>query len=191
MEGIDSTLEYASKSLVLWLRERYKGWEGTKQFGQTPERLQRLYQEFCWTPEKIKTELSKHFKTFEDGYDQMLVKRGIEVWTLCPHHLLPCRFSISIGYVPDKRVLGLSKLTRVAEVLAKRPIMQEAYSGELANALMDNLKPRGVAVYVVGDHGCMTSRGVRQHANVITSTIRGVFETEAETRAEFMAICRS
>jgi len=188
---VDEMLVSASEALVAWMELRYEGWEGAKQFGQTTERLQRMYKEFCWSPERIQTGLDKYFKTFENGYSQMLVKREIEVWTLCPHHLLPCCFWVTIGYVPDQRVLGLSKLSRIAEVMAKRPIMQEAYSDELADALMDNLRPKGVAVYVVGTHGCMTSRGVKQHSKVITSTIRGCFETEPETRAEFMAICRS
>lgn len=187
----DKELFGATTGLVDWLRKRYEGWEGVKQFGQTPERLERMYQEFCWTSERIEDELGKYFKTFEDGYDQMLVKRDIEVWTLCPHHLLPCQFMVTIGYVPDQRVLGLSKLSRVAEVMAKRPIMQEAYSTELADTLMESLKPKGVAVYIVGSHGCMAARGVRQHSSVVTSVIRGVFESQSETRAEFLALCRS
>ncbi len=187
----DKGLLAATTGLVDWLQDRYKDWEGVKQFGDTPRRLERMYEDFCWTPEKIQSKLGGYFKTFEDGYNQMLVKRGIEVWTLCPHHLLPCQFMVTIGYIPDRKVLGLSKLSRVAEVIAKRPIMQEAYSGELADILMHRLVPLGVAVYIVGTHGCMASRGVRQHSKVVTSVIRGVFESQPETRAEFLALCRS
>jgi len=185
-------LEYASKSLVAWLEHRYEGWEGTKQFGQTPERLERMFQEFCWTQEQIEYELGKAFeKVFKNPYNEMLVVKAMNVWTLCPHHLLPCHFQVTIGYVPNGEVLGLSKFSRIAEVLARRPIMQEEYSTELADMLMERLKPKGVAVQVVGVHGCMTARGVKQHSEVITSTIRGVFEEEPATRAEFMALCRS
>ena len=188
---VSRELLVASDALVQWLRKRYKDWEGVKQFGDTPERLQRMFQEFCWTQEQIDSALDKAFRTFEQGYNEMLVKKGIDVWTLCPHHLLPCSFKVTIGYIPDGRVLGLSKFTRIADILGRRPIMQEEYSTELAETLMTKLKPKGVAVYIVGTHGCMTARGIRQHSEVITSTIRGVFETEPETRAEFMAICRS
>ncbi len=187
----EALLETSSSALVQWLQERYKGWEGAKQFGDTPERVWRMFQEFCWTQEQIDSALDKAFRTFEQGYNEMLVKRKISVWTLCPHHLLPCYFQVTIGYIPDGRVLGLSKFTRVADILGRRPIMQEEYSTELADVFMTKLKPKGVAVYIVGTHGCMTARGIRQHSEVITSTIRGVFDSEPETRAEFMAICRS
>jgi len=187
----DEVLEQGCTLLVEYLQEVYEDWIGVKQFTDTPGRLTRMYQEFCWSSEKIEEELSKVFRDFEQAYDEMLVTRPIETWTLCPHHLLPCHFNITIGYVPDGRVLGLSKFARIADILARRPIMQEEYSTELADRLMDKLKPKGVAIYVSGVHGCMTSRGVRQNSEVITSTIRGVFESEPATRQEFMAICRS
>lgn len=192
MAGENDSLESAAGLLVLWLKERYQGWIGAEQFGQTPGRLGRMFQEFCWTPEQVESELARAFKkVFKNPYNEMLVVKPVDVWTLCPHHLLPCHFKVTIGYVPDGVVLGLSKFARISEVLARRPIMQEEYSTELADMLMERLKPKGVAVQIVGEHGCMSARGVRQHSEVITSTIRGVFETEPETRAEFMAICRS
>ena len=187
----DGLLGSSVSGLVGWLQERYKNWEGVKQFGETPDRLVRMYGDFCWTPERIETELSKVFRTFQNGYNEMLVKRDIEVWTLCPHHLLPCQFSVTIGYVPKDKVLGLSKFSRIADILSHRPIMQEEYSTELAERLVEGLHPSGVAVYIVGSHGCITARGVRQHSPVITSVVKGVFESDPTTRAEFMAICRS
>jgi len=185
-------LPEASTLLVDWLQERYQGWEGSEQFKGTPDRLVRMYEEFCWTPEEISSQLDQALqRAFEHPYNEMLVVRDIDVWTLCPHHLLPCNFKVTIGYVPDGYVLGLSKFARVATVLGKRPIMQEEYSGELADILMEKLKLMGVAVYIVGSHGCMSARGIRQHSEVVTSILRGVFETQPETRAEFMALCRS
>lgn len=184
-------LEQGCNLLVKHLQGIYKDWIGVEQFGDTPNRLVRMYQEFCWTPEKIEEELDKAFRSFKQAYDEMLVTKPIEVWTLCPHHLLPCCFHVTIGYVPDGKVLGLSKFARISDILARRPIMQEEYSTELADRLMKGLDPKGVAVYVSGVHGCMTSRGVRQHSEVITSTIKGVFESEPATRQEFFAICRS
>jgi len=188
----DTNLLEATSGLVEFLKERYKGWEGAEQFGGTPSRLTRMYEDFCWTPEQIDYELYKAFeRTFEHPYDEMLVVKPLDVWTLCPHHLLPCHFSVTVGYVPDGRVLGLSKFARIADVLARKPIMQEEYSTELADLFMKRLAPKGVAIYILGQHGCMTARGIKQHSDVITSVIRGVFETESETRAEFMALCRS
>jgi len=187
----DIALSIGCKALVGYLQEIYKDWIGVKQFGDTPNRLVRMYQEFCWTPDQIENELKDVFRTFEQSYDEMLVTKPIEVWTLCPHHLLPCHFNVIIGYVPNGKVLGLSKFARVSDILARRPVMQEEYSNELADRFMEELKPEGVAVYVTGVHGCMTSRGVKQHSEVITSTLRGVFKVDAATRHEFLSICRS
>lgn len=175
--------------LVAELIKLYEGWEGVKQLKGTPNRLTRMYSDFCWSPTEIRVELDKHFKVFEDGYDEMLVTGPITVWVLCPHHLLPCLFNVTIGYVPNGKVLGLSKFARIAEVMGKRPIMQEQYSVELAEELNSRLQPKGVAVYCVGHHDCMRSRGIKQDAPVVTSVIRGVFE-EHPTREEFLAIAR-
>lgn len=177
--------------LVADITSLYPDWDGVKQFRGTPSRLVKMYGDFCWPQDKIEEELEKQFKVFEDGYDEMLVVRDISVWTLCPHHLLPYNMKISVGYIPTGTVLGLSKFARIAEILAKRPILQEAYSTELADLLMTRLQPKGVAVYAVGQHGCMTSRGVKQHSDVVTSVVRGDFLKEGPTREEFFAICRS
>ena len=97
----------------------------------------------------------------------MLVTKPIEVWTICPHHLLPCILKVTIGYVPDGSVLGLSKFSRIAEIMGKRPILQEEYSRELANFLEERLEPKGVAIYIVGKHNCMIARGVKQDVEVM------------------------
>ena len=185
----DNLLNYCS-GLVAELMKLYPTWEGKEQFKGTPGRLVRMYQDFCWEQERIEEELSKQFKVFENGYNEMLVVKDISIWTLCPHHLLPCHLKVSIGYIPAGKVLGLSKFARIAEILSKRPTMQEAYSTELADLLMEKLQPKGVAVYVVGSHGCMTARGVRQHSDVVTSVLRGSFLKEGPTRNEFLAVCR-
>ena len=187
----NEALVKASETLVAYLEHLYPSWKGVKQFEGTPGRLVRMYEDFCWPQERIDKELSKQFRVFDDGYDEMLVQKGISVWTLCPHHLLPCHFKVTIGYIPSGRVLGLSKFTRIAEVLARRPIMQEAYSTELADLLREQLKPLGVAVFIVGRHGCMSARGVKQENDVVTSVVRGAFLKEGPTREEFFAICRS
>jgi len=175
--------------LVAELVKNYEGWDGVKQFKGTPNRLARMYTDFCWSPSQIKVELDRHFKTFDNPFNEMLVAGPFTIWILCPHHLLPCELKVTIGYVPNGKVLGLSKFYRIAEIMGKRPIMQEQYSTELANELNDRLTPKGVAVYVVGRHGCMLSRGIRQDSPVVTSIILGCFE-EHPTREEFYAIAR-
>ncbi len=181
----------ASNDLVEYLRALYGGWEGTKQFGDTPGRLVRMYEEFCWSPRRINSALDKMFRSFDQKYDEMVSMRDISVWALCPHHLLPCHLRVTISCVPDGKVLGLSKFSRLADLLARRPIMQEEYTKVVAEVFMQRLDPKGVGVYVVGQHGCMASRGVRQSSDVITTQVKGVFDSDPITRAEFLALCRS
>ena len=175
--------------LVAELTRTYEGWEGVKQFKGTPNRLVKMYTDFCWAPNEIQVELDKEFKAFEDKFNELLVAGPIVVWVLCPHHLLPVELKVTIGYVPNGKILGLSKFARIAEIMGKRPIMQEQYSEELAEELDKRLQPQGVAVFTVGRHGCMVSRGVKQDVPIVTSVIRGVFK-EYPTREEFYAIAR-
>ena len=181
----------ASEELVSYLKSLYGGWEGARQFKGTPDRLVRMYEDFCWPSEKIEEEVEKAFKQFENGYDEMLVVKDISVWTLCPHHLLPCHFNVTIGYLPTGKVLGLSKFARIAVAMGRRPVMQEEYCSELAKKISEGLEPKGVAVYIVGKHGCMNSRGILQSSDVVTSKVQGDFLKEHSTREEFFAICRS
>lgn len=168
------------------LKIRYEGWDGGKQFEGTSKRLQRMYEEFCWPPTKIGAELKRHLSSvFDDPYDEMLVSGPTSIWTLCPHHLLPCNFQVWIGYIPNNKVLGLSKFSRIAITIGKNPIMQEMYSRSLANIVMDYLKPEGVGVYVVGKHGCMGCRGVGQYVNISTSVLKGSFKEDPAVRQEF------
>jgi len=178
--------------LVKSLKARYKGWEGVKQFEGTDDRLFRLWEEFCWTPTHINKELEKVFKVFDHKFEEMVVVGPTHVVILCPHHMMPCSLEVVMGYIPngDGKVLGLSKICRVAEIVGKRPILQEQYCQELADIVEEKLKPKGVAVYAVGTHGCMTFRGVKQHANAITSIVRGDFKTEPETRHEFLELAQ-
>ena len=174
------------------LGERYEGWDGAAQFEGSGERLRRLYDEMCWPREKVEEEIEKCLEAvFEDAYDEMLVCKDIDVWTLCPHHILPCNFKVNIGYIPIGKVLGLSKFARIAVTFGKIPIMQEQYTRELADTLWDKLKPEGLGVYVVGKHGCMGCRGVNQpNVEVVTSTLRGSFVIDPMVRGEFYSICR-
>ncbi len=174
--SIDHEVDYIPESffsIVSLLQEKYSEWEGVKQFKDTPRRLAEMFNEFCWSPKKIEEELDKHTKIFEDEYDEALSARDIEVKTLCPHHLLPCSYKVTIDYSPKGKVLGLSKFARIAVILGKRPIMQETYTRELADCLFDRISPVGVRVTVKGTHGCLKYRGALQEPEIITVKTRG------------------
>ena len=174
------------------LTARYKDWAGHRQFEGTGVRLRRMVDELCWPTSRIEREVNECFKAvFPDKYDEMLVSGPTSVWTLCPHHLVPCNFEVHIGYIPSGEVLGLSKFSRVALILGKRPIMQEEYSRDVANAIMEGLKPKGVGVFILGHHGCIGCRGVNQDVNVSTSILLGEFKTQPEVRSEFYRIVKS
>ena len=160
-------------SVVSTLTEVYSGWDGVAQFKGTADRLTRMYSEFCWSPERIEKELDFHTRLFEDGYEEVMTISNIAVITLCPHHLLPCEYTVDISYSPNGKVLGLSKFARIAEILGKRPIMQETYTRELADTIEDRVHPIGVKVAVTGTHGCLKFRGAKQDAPVRTEQRRG------------------
>jgi len=169
----------------------YFGWDGVEQFTGSGDRLRRLVAEMCWPMARIDEESNKCLKAvYPDPYDEMLVTKPINVWTFCPHHLLPCNFKVHIGYIPSGKVLGLSKFARVAVIYGKSPIMQEQYNRDLANFFWENLKPEGLGVFVTGKHGCMGCRGVNQELEVITSVLKGSFKTDGIVREEFYHLCR-
>lgn len=160
-------------SVVATLAEVYEGWEGSAQLKGTADRLTRMFSEFCWSPRRIEEELDKHTRLFEDGYEEVMTISDIAVITLCPHHLLPCDYRVNISYSPNGHVLGLSKFARIAEILGKRPIMQETYTRELADTIWERVSPIGVKVTVTGVHGCLKFRGAKQDAPVTTEQRRG------------------
>lgn len=133
------------------------------------------------------------FKTFEgDGYDEMVILKGIEFTSLCEHHLLPFRGHCSIGYIPDGRIIGLSKLARLVDVYARRLQVQERMTTQIADAIEEHLGAVGVIVLVEAEHLCMAIRGVHK-AGVITKTsvLRGAMKDKPEARAEALSLLRS
>jgi len=177
----------AVTELVEQLKVMYEGWDGVKQFTDTPGRLTRLYQERCWSLDRIKNELDDTVRVFEDNYKEMVITGPATVWVLCPHHLLPCELQVVMGILPRGKVLGASKFTRIADILGRRPIMQETYTTELVEFLQTKLDPRGAAVHVVGSHSCMTSRGIKQprENRMITNAVRGDFLNDKSAKDEF------
>jgi GTP cyclohydrolase I len=128
---------------------------------------------------------------FEESYDEMVLVKDVDFYSLCEHHLLPFFGRAHIAYIPNGRIVGLSKLPRMVEMYARRLQVQERLTMEIARAIEQVLRPKGVAVVIEAIHLCMLMRGVEQrNAFAITSSLRGEFETDPKTRAEFMELIR-
>ena len=128
---------------------------------------------------------------FEVHYDEMVLVKDIDFYSLCEHHVLPFFGKVHVGYIPDKKVLGLSKVPRIVDMLARRLQVQERMTVQIARTLEDVLEPKGVGVVVQASHLCMAMRGVeRQNSYAVTSSLRGEFERDPKTRAEFMELIR-
>ncbi|MBD24611.1 MAG: GTP cyclohydrolase I FolE [Candidatus Marinimicrobia bacterium] len=154
----------------------------------TPSRVVRAYDEFYAGYSQDPEEILR--TTFEetDGYDEMVVLKNISFQSHCEHHMVPIIGKASIAYLPNNRVVGISKLVRVLEAYAKRLQIQEKMTTQIANAINDVLNPKGVAVVVEGEHQCMTTRGVQKPGvSMVTSSMLGAFREDASTRREFLA----
>ena len=129
---------------------------------------------------------------FNGATDEMVVLRNIRFTSVCEHHLLPFVGFVDVGYIPEDGIVGISKLARVVHCFARRPQVQERLTSDIADAIQEYLKPKGVGVRIRAHHHCMGCRGVRLHeAEMITSDVRGVFRTKPEARAEFFDLVRS
>lgn len=128
---------------------------------------------------------------FEEGHDEMIVARDIPFFSMCEHHFLPFYGIAHIGYIPQGRIVGISKLARVTDILAKRPQLQERLTTQIANAIVEGLAPMGVGVVVEAEHLCMVMRGIKKPgARIVTSVNRGCFRDDPRTRAEFLGFAR-
>ena len=128
---------------------------------------------------------------FEEGHQELVLVKDIPFYSMCEHHFLPFHGVAHVGYIPNGRVVGLSKLARALEILARRPQLQERLTSQLADVIMSTLEPAGVAVVVSAEHLCLSMRGVRKPGSkTATSAMRGVFRREAATRAEFMSLIK-
>ncbi len=155
----------------------------------TPDRVVRAYEEFFSGYKEDPAEILQ--RTFEEteGYDEMVVLRNIRLESHCEHHMVPILGTAHIGYFPNKRVVGISKLARVAEIYARRLQIQEKLTAQIATAIQEVLQPRGVAVVVEAQHQCMTTRGIRKpDVSMVTSKLLGCFRDDPATRREFLAM---
>ena len=153
----------------------------------TPDRVARAYKEFFAGYEQDPEEILR--TTFEEveGYDEMVLVKDIGVESHCEHHMVPIIGRAHIAYIPNNRVVGISKLARVVDIYAKRLQIQEKMTAQIANAIENVLQPKGIAVVIDASHQCMTTRGVNKpESSTVTSSMRGVFKDNPRTRNEFL-----
>jgi GTP cyclohydrolase I len=156
----------------------------TPGLSETPKRVAKAYAELLTPREFTMTTFPN-----DEGYDELVLAKGIPFTSLCEHHLLPFTGTASVGYLPGPRILGLSKLARVVELFARRPQVQERMTKQIADWLDRQLGPRGVGVVIEAEHTCMTLRGVQARGSAtVTSSLTGLIRTDERTRAEFLAL---
>jgi len=157
---------------------------------QTPQRAAKALR-YLTSGYEMDVESIVNGALFTHECDEMVIVRDIEFFSMCEHHLLPFFGKIHVGYLPDKKVIGLSKIPRIVDMFARRLQLQERLTQQVAETLQDVLQPRGVAVICEARHFCMMMRGVeKQHSGTMTSSMLGAFRSRKETRDEFLSLVR-
>ncbi len=175
--------EEAVRTLLLWAGED----PCREGLVETPARVARAYED--WFGGYKEDPVSFLKRTFEEveGYDEMIVLRDIEFESHCEHHMAPIIGRAHVGYLPNNKVVGISKLARVVEAFARRFQVQEKMTAQIANCIWDVLSPKGVGVVIEATHQCMTTRGIhKSNVSMVTSQMLGLFRKDARTRAEFL-----
>ncbi len=180
--------EQAIRTLLRWAGDDPQR-EGLR---DTPARVARAYRD--WFAGYAQDPTAYLARTFEEvaGYDEIIVLRDIDFESHCEHHMAPIIGRAHVGYLPDSRVVGISKLARVVDAYARRLQVQEKLTAQIAQCIHDTLQPRGVGVVIEATHECMTTRGVHKRGvSMVTSTLLGCFRSDPSTREEFMRLIRS
>ena len=154
---------------------------------ETPDRIARMYEELF---AGLTADASEHLaKTFQVDNNEMVIEKDITFYSMCEHHLLPFYGKAHVAYVPDGKVVGISKLARTVEVFARRPQIQERMTGQIADALMQCLNPKGAIVLIEAEHMCMTMRGIKKPGTrTRTVSVSGAFKKDIELRKEFLML---
>lgn len=154
---------------------------------ETPDRVARMYAELCGG---MYEDPKKHLKSvFTEAYDEIVLLRDIPFYSICEHHILPFIGKAHVAYLPTGQVLGVSKLARLVDHFAHRLQTQERLTGQIADYLMENLNPMGVAVVLQASHSCMTIRGIKKPGSMmVTSALRGLFKRDARSRNEVLSL---
>jgi GTP cyclohydrolase I len=177
--------EAAVRTLLLWAGDD----PDREGLVDTPARVARAYEQFFSGYATDPVELLARSFEETDGYDEMVILRDIRLESHCEHHMVPIIGRAHIAYIPDGRVVGISKLARVLEAYAKRLQIQEKLTAQVANCIQDVLKPKGVAVVIEAQHQCMTTRGIHKPGvSMVTSRMLGAFRDDPSTRREFLAM---
>lgn len=180
--------EESIKTLLRWLGEDPER-EGLR---ETPGRVLRAWKHWCCGYGKDPAAVLKTFEDGAEGSDEMVVVRDIQFYSHCEHHMAPFFGHAHVAYIPNGRIVGLSKLARIVDIYAQRLQVQERLTVQIADILMQHLQPRGVGVQIEAQHFCMCSRGVnKQGSSTVTSALRGVFRQLPEVRSEFLDLMRS
>ncbi len=153
---------------------------------ETPHRVAEAY-EFLTSGYQMNVEEVMNEAVFNEKYDEMVLVKNIDFYSLCEHHMLPFYGKVHVAYIPDGKIIGLSKIPRVVEIFSRRLQVQERMTQEIADTLENYLQPKGVAVVAEAFHMCMMMRGVqKQNSSATTSAVHGVFKEDARTRSEFI-----
>ena len=172
----------AVKEIILAVGEDTER-EGLK---KTPERVARMYAELLGG---MHEDPKKHLSIFSENYDEIVLLRDVPFYSICEHHLMPFIGSANVAYLPSGMVLGVSKLARVVDCFARRLQTQERLTYQIADFIMNSLKPQGVAVVLEASHSCMTIRGIKKPGSVmVTSALRGIFKRDPRSRNEILSL---
>ena len=152
----------------------------------TPKRVAKMYSELLGG---TNSDPMEHLRMFSENYDEIVLLKDIPFYSVCEHHMMPFIGVAHVAYLPDGKVLGISKLARIVDTFAKRLQLQERLTGQVADFLMDNLKPLGVTVVIEASHSCMTIRGAKKSgATMVTSALRGIFKKDSRSRSEVLSL---